>query len=82
MTQVTIPVAQQRLPELLAAAEAGEMVTIRSDNGRTFSLTVLGPAPVVNPSWPGYPHAGSAKALIQVPDDFEEPLEELKEYME
>jgi antitoxin (DNA-binding transcriptional repressor) of toxin-antitoxin stability system len=82
MTQVTIPEAQQRLPELLAAVEAGETVTIRSDSGRTFGLTVLGPARVVNPDWSGYPHAGSAKGLIQVRDDFDEPVEELKEYME
>ena len=40
MTQVTITEAQKRLPELLSAAEAGETVTIRSDNGRTFSLVV------------------------------------------
>ncbi len=49
MTQVTVPEAQQRLPELLAAVEAGEQVTIRSAQG------------------------------VEVPDDFEEPLEELKE---
>lgn len=82
MTQVSIPEAQRRLPELLAAVEAGEMVTINSDNGRTFLLTVQLPATVLNPDWPGYPQAGSAKGLIKVPDDFDEPLEELKEYME
>ena len=82
MTQVTIPEAQQRLPELLAAVEAGEKVTIHSDNGRTFTLAVQPPAPLINPDWPGYPHAGSAKGLINVPDDFDEPLDELKEYME
>jgi antitoxin (DNA-binding transcriptional repressor) of toxin-antitoxin stability system len=76
MTQVTIPEAQQRLPELLAAVEAGEMVTIRSDNGRTFMLTVQLPATLINPAWPGYPHPGSAKGLIEVPDDIDEPLGE------
>ena len=34
MTEVTITEAQQRLPELLSAAEAGELVRIRSDTGR------------------------------------------------
>jgi Protein of unknown function (DUF2281) len=41
-----------------------------------------GSAPIVNPDWPSYPHAGSAKGLIEVPDDFDEALDELKEYME
>jgi antitoxin (DNA-binding transcriptional repressor) of toxin-antitoxin stability system len=82
MTQVTIAEAQQRLPELLSAAEAGETVTIRSENGRTFTLAVQLPATIVNPDWPGYPHAGSAKGLIEIHEDFDEPLEELKEYME
>jgi len=82
MTQVTVAEAQQRLPELLSAAEAGETVTIRNDNGRTFTLAVQLPAPVLNPDWPGYPHAGSAKGLIEIADDFDEPLPELKEYTE
>ena len=82
MTQVTIPEAQQRLPELLAAVEAGEKILIQSATGRTFILAVQPSAPIINPDWPGYPHAGSAKGLIKVPDDFDEPLDELKEYME
>ena len=82
MCQVTIAEAQRRLPELLLAAEAGETVTIRSDEGRTFTLVAQRPAAALNPDWPGYPYAGSAKGLIEVPDDFDEPLPELKEYME
>ena len=82
MTQVSIPEAQVRLPDLLAAAAAGETVTIRTDEGRIFQLTAQFPVPGINPAWPGYPHAGSAKGLIHIADDFDEPLEELKEYME
>jgi antitoxin (DNA-binding transcriptional repressor) of toxin-antitoxin stability system len=82
MIQVTVAEAQQRLRELLSAAEAGETVTIRSESGRTFALSVQSPTPVVSPDWPGYPHAGSAKGLIGIFDDFDEPLEELKEYVE
>ena len=55
MTQVTIADAQQRLPELLSAVEAGESVTIRSDTGRTFTLAVQPTPPALNPDWPGYP---------------------------
>lgn len=82
MTLVTIPEAQARLPELLSAVEAGEPVSIRAENGSLFQLAVQTTAPLLNPSWPGYPYAGSAKGLIEVPDDFDAPLEELKEYME
>ncbi len=82
MTQVTITEAQQRLPELLSAVEAGELVTIRSDTGRTFTLAVQLTAPVFSPDWPGYPHPGSAKGLIQVTAAFDEPMEGLEEYME
>ncbi|HUY35588.1 MAG TPA: hypothetical protein VMV69_22785 [Pirellulales bacterium] len=82
MTQVTIPEAQQRLPELLAAVEGGESVMIQGENGRTFTLAVQPHPPIINPDWPGYPHAGSCQGLFVVPDDFDEPLEELREYME
>ncbi len=81
ITQVTIAEAQQRLPDLLAAVEAGDTVTIRTDQGRIFQLMVQTRVPGVNPAWQGYPHAGSAKGFIQVAEDFDEPLEELNEYM-
>ena len=68
----------RHLPELLAAVEAGETVTIVEENGRTFTLSIRPHAQAVNPDWPGYPYAGSAKGLIVVPDDFDEPLEELR----
>ena len=41
MTQVRIAETQRRLPELLSAAGAGEVVTIGGARGRTFALTVL-----------------------------------------
>jgi antitoxin (DNA-binding transcriptional repressor) of toxin-antitoxin stability system len=82
MTEVTVAEAQKRLPELLSEVEAGESVTIRSESGRTFTLAAQRPAIIVNPGWPGYPHAGSANGLIEIREDFDEPLEELKEYME
>ena len=82
MTQVTLIEAQRRLPELLAAAEAGETVEIRSQSGRAIRLMAREPGAALSPDWPGYPYPGSAKGLIEVPDDFDEPLDELKEYME
>lgn len=82
MTEVTVSEAQQRLPELLAAVEVGEVVEIRGNAGRSFRITPQPVAPIISPDWPGYPYAGSAKGLIEIPDDFDEPLEELKEYMD
>ena len=77
MTTLTITEAQKRLPDLLAAAQAGEKVIIQGDKGQTFALV-----PLVSPDWPGYPQPGSAKGLIKMTDSFDEPLDELKEYME
>jgi antitoxin (DNA-binding transcriptional repressor) of toxin-antitoxin stability system len=76
MTQVTTAQAQERLPDLLAAVEAGEEVEIRAENGRTFRLAAARP-PVT-----GVPNAGRLKGQFVVPADFDEPLEELREYME
>lgn len=82
VTQVTVSEAQRRLPELLSAVAAGESVAIRGEDGQTFILTAGTVEPAVNPDWQGYPHAGSAKGLIQVPDDFDAPLDDLKEYLD
>ena len=82
MTVVTISEAQARLPELLSAVAAGESVSIRADDGRLFQLAVQTTSLFLNPDWPGYPKAGSCEGMFVVPDDFKEPLEELREYME
>ena len=82
MTLVTIPEAQARLPELLSAVAAGESVAIRAEDGRLFQLAVHAASPFLNPDWPGYPKAGSCKGKIWMSDDFDEPLEEFREYME
>jgi antitoxin (DNA-binding transcriptional repressor) of toxin-antitoxin stability system len=78
MIQVTVEEAQQRLPDLLGAVEAGEAVEIRAEHGRIFWLTTTRPRPPVT----GVPKAGSCKGLFAVPADFKEPLEELRPYME
>jgi antitoxin (DNA-binding transcriptional repressor) of toxin-antitoxin stability system len=75
---VTLVEAQQRLPELLAAAEAGEGVEIRGPTGGEFRLTVVRPRPPVS----GVPKAGSCRGLFVIPKDFKAPLDELQKYME
>ena len=78
MIDVSISEAQQQLPDLLAKAESGQSVQIHADNGRTYLL-------IANPSRApatGIPRAGTCKGLIEMADDFDEPLEELREYWE
>jgi antitoxin (DNA-binding transcriptional repressor) of toxin-antitoxin stability system len=79
MVTLSTPEAQLRLPELIAAAEAGETVEIRTSSGGTVRLAAQ-PAAAIRSTWPGFPHPGSAKGLIVVPDDFDEPLDELRGY--
>jgi len=81
MIQVTVAEAQQRLPDPLDAVKAGEAVSIIGGDGRGL-LALAAPAPVVNPAWPGYPRPDSARRLIVIHHDFDEPLDELKAYME
>jgi len=82
MIQLSMPEAQQRLPELLTAARSGEVVEIQ-ENGCTFRLTAIQPRPPrPRPPVTGIPKAGQFKGMFVVPDDFDEPLEELREYME
>ena len=83
--QVTMPDAQVRLPELLAVAATGEVVRINTEEGHSFCLTVdspVQPDKAGSPVWPGYPAAGSCKGMIWMADNFDEPLEELREYTE
>jgi len=76
--EVTLAEAQQRLPELLAAAETGEGVAILGPSGRVFCLTAVRPRPPVT----GVPKAGSCQGIFVVPKDFKAPLDGLREYVE
>lgn len=83
MTLVTVPEAQQRLPELLTAAKAGEGVVIAQDDGWTFQEAAIPPsAPETKRQPTGIPRAGTCKGIIWMSDDFDAPLEEMREYME
>jgi len=77
MVQVTVDEAKQRLPELLALAEKGEAIEIRAESGRTFRLAATRPRPPVT----GVPKAGRLKGQLIVPDDLDEPLEGLRDYL-
>ncbi|MEG3846545.1 type II toxin-antitoxin system prevent-host-death family antitoxin [Microcoleus sp. herbarium19] len=78
MYQVDIVEAKEKLSELIEAVMRGEEVSITQDNQPVVKL--VGIAPANQKRWPS--KAGSAKGMVWMSDDFDEPLEEFKEYME
>lgn len=75
MQHITIDAASQNLHELIAAAINGEEIIITKDEQPMVKLT-----PVILEKKRS-PLFGSAKDLITISDDFDEPLEEFQDYM-
>ncbi len=74
MHQVNIEEAKAQLPDLIDAAVGGEEVLIAKDEQHLVKLVPVSrakPRPVF----------GSAKGLIVMSDDFDEPLEDFAEYV-
>jgi len=74
MQQVALKEAETRLAELIGLAADGEEIVITKDDGSGFKII---PFPHKRP----YPKFGSAGGLIEMSDDFDEPLEHFEEYM-
>jgi antitoxin (DNA-binding transcriptional repressor) of toxin-antitoxin stability system len=74
MTQITVNEASQHLLELIEAALNGEEIIILKDDQPVVKLTPV--SPVKHRRQPG-----SAKGLITISDDFDEPLEDFRAYM-
>lgn len=77
MTRVTPQEVKDHLDELLAEAAKGEEVVITGMDGSLFKLT-LTKAPAKGKR----ELIGSAKGWFKMADDFDEPLEDFREYME
>ncbi len=78
MQQVTLEEATARLEQLIQSArEGGEEVVITRDSAPVAKLVPIG---VGSPPRPRR-EPGSARGLIQIPDDFDAPLEDFAEYM-
>ena len=76
MNRVSLTEAAAKLPDLVDAALRGEEVVIVRGDRSEVKLTPNNPVK-------RYPaKAGSAKGQIWMSEDFDEPLEEFKEYME
>lgn len=76
MPTLTIQEAQAQLPELIHHLSPGEEVVITENDQPIAKLVIAEP----KKQWPC--KAGSAKGKIWIAPDFDEPLEEFKEYME
>ncbi|GAA6614756.1 type II toxin-antitoxin system Phd/YefM family antitoxin [Scytonema sp. NUACC26] len=76
MQEITLTEASKNLPELIEAVKSGEEIVITEDNKPVVQLTLVAP---VKKRWPA--KAGSAKGLITVSEDFDEPLEDFQDYM-
>jgi antitoxin (DNA-binding transcriptional repressor) of toxin-antitoxin stability system len=74
MQKVALKDAETRLAELIGMVAGGEVVIITKDDGSGFKIIpFLHKRP--------YPKFGSAAGLIEMSDDFDEPLEDFGEYM-
>jgi antitoxin (DNA-binding transcriptional repressor) of toxin-antitoxin stability system len=74
MHQVNVEDAKSNLPDLIDAAVNGEEIIIAKDDKHIVKLV---PVSRAKPR----PQFGSAKGLISMSDDFDEPLDDFAEYM-
>jgi antitoxin (DNA-binding transcriptional repressor) of toxin-antitoxin stability system len=76
MTTMTIEEAQAKLPEVIEKLAPGEELIIVQDGEPVAKLTRTPPK-----QWPC--QAGSAKdRILWIAPDFDDPLEDFREYME
>lgn len=86
MTTLSMNEAQGKLAELIHGLGPGDVVTIVEED-RPVAQIVPFPATRTRPMRPrppvtGVPKPGQYEGRLVVPDDFDEPLEELREYVE
>ena len=73
MHEVAIKEAQMRLAELIDEVASGEEVVIKRNDGTAFKIVHV---PHIVPR----PKFGSARGLIEMSDDFDEPLTDFDAY--
>lgn len=81
MIRTTVEDAQERLKELIDAALRGEEVVITTDPMNNAEEHRAVRLYAVESEAQRRPQFGSAKGLIWMSDDFDEPLEEFEESM-
>lgn len=78
MTQVTLQEAEGQLPRLIQIVQDGGEVIITSDSKPVAQLVSL-PEPLTQKPKARF---GSGKGTFRMAADFDEPLEDFKQYME
>ncbi len=79
MTTITLQQAQATLPELLHSLSIGDEIVI-TENGIPIAKLARSSPSEIKQQWPCT--SGSAKGKIHIAPDFDEPLEDFREYME
>ena len=77
MSSYSLQDAQTHLKDLIQSALQGEIVWIKDEHGTMVQLT-----PVLSASSLSPRKAGSAEGLVFMSDDFDDPLDDFREYME
>ena len=73
--EISVAEAKARFSEILKRAEAGETIVVTRHGKPVVRLESAQPTPKL-------PRIGAFKGEIWMSDDFDEPLEEFKDYME
>lgn len=76
MRKVNLVEASQHLSELIEAAMLGEEVILTKDDQPVVQLV---PIPTEKKRYPA--KAGTAVGLVTIAEDFDDPLEDFKDYM-
>lgn len=85
MSSITLEEAQSHLPDLIRQLAPGSEVIITQDHqpvARLVGISAKRRIPRPRPPITGIPKAGQYEGRLIVPDSFDEPLEELREYTE
>jgi len=85
MIKLTLNEAHSQLSDLLKAASKGEQVIIQNHEGQDFQLISHHEGQdfqlISLPTTVKHPQYGSAKGIVKMLDNFDDPIEEFEEYM-
>ncbi len=81
MSTITLQEAQANVAELVHRLAPDESVTITENDRPVARLVALATSLRARPPVTGVPKAWNCEGLFVVPDDFKEPLEEMRGYM-
>jgi antitoxin (DNA-binding transcriptional repressor) of toxin-antitoxin stability system len=74
MQKIALKEAKKKLAEIIGLVAIGEDIIITKEDGSAYKIV---PVPKTKP----YPKFGSAKGLVEMSDDFDEPLEDFEDYI-